>query len=426
LLEAIEERQLQRSLSVRASGFALLLLVCTFVLPTADARANTGFWLGAGGSVAAGAYYGYPYPHAPDCNETSFGGCANDKWGFTQGQCTSWVAYQLSRLNVAAFSNTYGQRGGRIWGDATQWSAAAARAGIAVDGTPGLGSIAWYAGGHLAYVEHVNSPTSVVVSEMNIDSHNGFEVRTITTASGWPNAFIHVNDRRPPIGSGRWEGVTGSLVQIDVGAGEVWGVNSAGTVYNYAGGGKWTARGSGFKSVSAGTMVGASQHVYAVRTNGSVVRWLPGHGWERVAGNLAQIDVGVNEVWGVNSAGNVFSYGGGGKWTSRGSGFKNVSAGTIVSGAQDVYAVRTNGSVVRWVPGRGWEAVAGKLTQVDVGYDEIWGVNSAGNVFAYVGGGRWAQKSSSFRDISAGTSGAGPQHVYGVRTNRSIVRWLPT
>src|SRR5262245_65473711 len=89
LREAIGERQLQRSLSVRASGFALLLLVTTFLLPAADARANTGFWLGAGGTAAAGTYYGYPYPHSPDCNETTFAGCANDKWGFTQGQCTS-------------------------------------------------------------------------------------------------------------------------------------------------------------------------------------------------------------------------------------------------------------------------------------------------------------------------------------------------
>src|SRR5262245_40791148 len=304
LREAIGERQLQRSLSVRASGFALLLLVSTFILPTAAASANTGVWLGASGPVAAATYYGYPYRNAPDCNETTFGGCANDKWSFTQGQCTSWVAFQLNRLNAAGFSNSYGKpRGG--WGAAWHWAAAAASAGIAVNGSPGLGSVAWYQSGHLAYVERVNSSTSVVVSEMNIDSHNGFEVRTITPASGWPNAFIHIRDRRPPTGSGRWEAVPGSLMQIDVGAGEVWGVNSAGTVYNYAGGGKWTPRGSGFKNVSAGTMVGASQHVYAVRTNGSVVRWVTGRGWEAVAGKLTQIDVGVNEVWGVNAAGNV-------------------------------------------------------------------------------------------------------------------------
>lgn len=58
-----------------------------------------------------------------------------------------------------------------------------------------LAVIAWYASGHVAYVEQVNSPTSIVISEMNIDYKNGFRVRTITTASGWPTGFIHIHDR---------------------------------------------------------------------------------------------------------------------------------------------------------------------------------------------------------------------------------------
>lgn len=60
--------------------------------------------------------------------------------------------------------------------------------------------------------------------------------------------------------------------------------------------------------------------------------------------------LGHNEVWGVNAAGNVYLYAGGGKWTLKGSGFRHVSAGTIDAGTQHVYAVKTNGSVVRWLP----------------------------------------------------------------------------
>jgi surface antigen len=63
---------------------------------------------------------------------------------------------------------------------------------------PAVGSVAWYSSGqfgHVAYVERVNSPTSIVISEMNYDFGNGFWVHTITTSSGWPTAFIHIHDR---------------------------------------------------------------------------------------------------------------------------------------------------------------------------------------------------------------------------------------
>ena len=120
-----------------------------------------------------------------------------DSWDFYQGQCTSWVAYRLNELNGVAFNDSFD---GQHWGDATNWGTAAEDAGIAVSGTPAVGSVAWYAGspgdddGHVAYVEQVLSSTSVVISEMNYDFDNGFRVRTITTSSGWPTDFIHIKD----------------------------------------------------------------------------------------------------------------------------------------------------------------------------------------------------------------------------------------
>lgn len=48
----------------------------------------------------------------------------------------------------------------------------------------------------MAYVEQVNSPTSIVISEMNYDYANGFRVRTVTIGqSGWPTDFLHIADR---------------------------------------------------------------------------------------------------------------------------------------------------------------------------------------------------------------------------------------
>jgi surface antigen len=154
-----------------------------------------GQWPGTSGPKAAAQYYGYPYPNAPQCTAGT-DTCVPDAWNFYQGQCTSWVAYRLNQLNGIAFSNSFG--GGGTWGNANNWGPHAQALGIAVNSTPAVGSVAWYSSGqfgHVAYVEQVNSPTSIVISEMNYDLGNGFWVHTITTSSGWPTAFIHIHDR---------------------------------------------------------------------------------------------------------------------------------------------------------------------------------------------------------------------------------------
>lgn len=147
-------------------------------------------------SQAAAVNNTYPYPNAPDCNESSGANCIADQWRFYQGQCTSYVAWKLNEREVP-FNNSYG---GTHWGDASNWGAAARSAGIAVDSTPGVGSVAWYSRGHVAYVDQVLSDGSVVMSDMNADNHNGFR-GSVTAHSGganWPTAFIHVSDGAPP------------------------------------------------------------------------------------------------------------------------------------------------------------------------------------------------------------------------------------
>jgi surface antigen len=153
-----------------------------------------------GGSPAGTTYayqhLGYPYPNAPEC--TNGGKCVPDIWSFYEGQCTSWASYRLDVfLGYKYFVNGYR---GQHFGAAQQWGTAASNLGI-LNHTPAVGAVAWYYfdknHGHVAYVEKVNSPTSVVISEMNYDNKNGFRVRTITTAKGggWPTGFIHIHDR---------------------------------------------------------------------------------------------------------------------------------------------------------------------------------------------------------------------------------------
>jgi len=154
-----------------------------------------GKWPGTAGPGIANSYYGYPYSDPPAC--TDGGACLADQWDFFQGQCTSWVAYRINQLSDIPFSNTYDGSSTDTWGPAANWGPHAmslASYGITVDTTPTPGSIAWYSSGegHVAYVEWVNSPTSVVISEMNYDNDNGFRIRTITPSSGWPTDFIHI------------------------------------------------------------------------------------------------------------------------------------------------------------------------------------------------------------------------------------------
>jgi CHAP domain len=159
--------------------------------PASDAGLTLGQWPATGGPMAADRYYGYPYSDPPAC--THGGACLVDNLSFYQGQCTSWVAERLSARSGITFTDFFGGKG--RWGDATAWGPHAKSLRIAVNAIPAAGSVAWYASGHVAYVEKVISPTSVVISEMNYDTDNGFRVRSITTSSGWPTGFIHIADR---------------------------------------------------------------------------------------------------------------------------------------------------------------------------------------------------------------------------------------
>lgn len=187
---------------------ALLALVMLLVLPAGTGWAAPGkpgdkgpkddpVWTGVPGTNAAHDGYGYPWPAAPDCDESnvSSAGCVSDSVGFFQGQCVSWVAYRLAQRNGIAFSNWYE---GRHWGSAQYWRKIAKDLGHQVDEVPAVGAVGWYKRGHVSYVESVNSDGSVVISEMNIDGHNGFHFATVYPGDhSWPDKFLHLADVIP-------------------------------------------------------------------------------------------------------------------------------------------------------------------------------------------------------------------------------------
>lgn len=107
-----------------------------------------------------------------------------------------------------------------------------------------------------------------------------------------------------------WVQVAGTLQHITVGVNDVWGINSAGTAYRYGGSAGFveTSFGASFTQIVAG-----GNGVWGVvisYPNPDIVRLDPDLGIVvDVPGSLAQIAVGYGAgVWGVNSAGAVFSF----------------------------------------------------------------------------------------------------------------------
>lgn len=152
---------------------------------------------------------------------------------------------------------------------------------------------------------------------------------------------------------GAWEDVPGRFTTLDFGpTGALWAVTRKGDVAQYAGGGQWTPRGSGYTAVTTGMPLDADSggpRTYAIRENQSLQRWR-GDAWEDVAGRARGIDFGLGELWAVRGKGKIMQYTGGGAWTSHGKGFIDVTVGMPGDGVDSprVYALRQDGSVVRW------------------------------------------------------------------------------
>ncbi|GAA3954645.1 hypothetical protein GCM10023085_41390 [Actinomadura viridis] len=106
-----------------------------------------------------------------------------DPWLFYKRECVSWAAWRIRQRLGVDFTNSYR---GVHWGNANNWDNAARSAGVRVDGTPKVGSIAqWNAGtyGHVAYVARVNSDGTVLLEEYNKGGTHNYQTRTVTKGS---------------------------------------------------------------------------------------------------------------------------------------------------------------------------------------------------------------------------------------------------
>lgn len=105
--------------------------------------------------------------------------------GYDYGWCTWWAAKRRIDIGNPVPSNL---------GNAVSWASLASRAGLAVDGTPNAGAVAYYKQigglGHVGYVEQVNEDGSIWISDMNYQGVS--QIGGSTPAGGWGRTSYHM------------------------------------------------------------------------------------------------------------------------------------------------------------------------------------------------------------------------------------------
>lgn len=191
--------------------------------------------------------------------------------------------------------------------------------------------------------------------------------------------FKHVN--------GKWHGVFGDLKQVTGNDNVMAAVNDAGDIFTCVKpcNGQWKKTNGSLAQVSLGTDrlwgVNASQQIFSRRIANDGVFL---DEWKQIAGHLTHVSASNQDaVWGVNRNGTVFRCDGKcetANWVQDNPG-KSIKQ--ISGGKNHVYAIDSDGLIHKKATANGsWEQINGILDYIDASnQDEVWGVNSANDVF---------------------------------------------
>jgi surface antigen len=128
------------------------------------------------------------YDYRGVCPSPNGGKRILDKWNFWECECTSYAANKVNESGVPFNSHYKNTK----WGNAVNWINAATLAPVPFSKTPRRGDIAWFAYGHVAYVEAVDSYGDVTISEYNWGHPHDYHTRTIAKGTtAYPGYFIH-------------------------------------------------------------------------------------------------------------------------------------------------------------------------------------------------------------------------------------------
>ncbi|XP_077312798.1 fish-egg lectin-like [Lithobates pipiens] len=180
--------------------------------------------------------------------------------------------------------------------------------------------------------------------------------------------------------AGFWcSSIPGNLIQIDAGAGEVYGVNS----------------------------------------DDEIFRWV-NNGWQKIPGELTHVSVGPAGVWGVNRENQIFKFQNN-DWMLVSGLLKQVDAGgnRFLGGVNEedrVFCLKQR-YTISGSPDTPWSLLDGSIDYYSCGLWGCWGVNSAGMIFFRKGvsslscqGTQWQRIDGTLMKIEVGTDGS----VYGV------------
>ncbi|XP_076155125.1 fish-egg lectin-like [Alosa pseudoharengus] len=182
------------------------------------------------------------------------------------------------------------------------------------------------------------------------------------------------------------EVIPGSLVQIDVGNGQVMGVNKEDNIFTLYES-TWTQINGKLKHVTVG-----QAGIWGVNCANNIFKLAAGS-WVQVPGLLKQIDAGGDQfVAGCNHDDVPFCLtvgymGANGpvSWTSYPGKLKYYSCGPYSCwgiNSEDQIFIRKGVDSLHCQGVGDWQHIAGSLSMIEVGGDgSVYGVNSAGNVF---------------------------------------------
>lgn len=151
----------------------------------AEAAASTGAVAATGGtsSSVTPREEGDDYPWRDALTDDQGGGLSPLRYYYRE--CVDFVAWRLNRdqgSTGAPFKWTWGNLtpgGGSAYAWAGQW----ASHGWVTSSTPVPGSVAWFNGNHVAYVQSVNSDGTVSLEEYNWGNDHAYHTRTIPASS---------------------------------------------------------------------------------------------------------------------------------------------------------------------------------------------------------------------------------------------------
>ncbi|XP_074869322.1 fish-egg lectin-like [Carettochelys insculpta] len=169
--------------------------------------------------------------------------------------------------------------------------------------------------------------------------------------------------------------------------------------------------------------------VFGVNSAGNIYT-LYGANWVQLPGALKHVTVGPAGVWGVNNNNNIYKLVGG-SWKQISGQLKQIDAGgdMFISGANmndDIFCLPRSAAVtVNNDSSLPWVNIAGKLKYYSCGLWGCWGVNSADDIFFRYdvtpdpcAGSRWQHIPGKLSMIEVGTEGS----VYGVNSEGRIYR----